>query len=147
MRTADSGLVMQEVTVTRDLPADPDEIGALVEDTQAFMDAAGFDAVRVDGDTIRIQNRVGLFDVELIAEIVEAEDTVLAYQQKEGIFEDMHTEYHLETTDEETTISATTAFEAVDLPIVGQLLDGTVVKRQRSSELNTQFDWLEAELS
>ena len=82
-----------------------------------------------------------------LAEIVEAEDTVLAYQQKEGIFEDMHTEYHLETTDEETTISATTAFEAVDLPIVGQVLDGTVVKRQRSSELNTQFDWLEAELS
>jgi len=138
---------MQEVTVTRELPADPDEVRPLVEDTQAFMDAAGFDAVRVDGDTVRIQNRVGLFDVELIAEVVEAEDAVLAYQQKEGIFEEMYTEYHLETTGEGTTISATTTFEAVDLPIVGQVLDATVVKRQRSSELNTQFDWLEAELS
>lgn len=137
---------MQEVTVTRDLPADPDEVRSLVEDTQAFMDAAGFDAVRVDGDTVRIQNRVGLFDVELIVDVVDEEGAVLAYEQQEGIFEAMHTEYHLEETDGGTTITATTTFEAVDLPIVGQVLDATVVKRQRSSELNAQFDWLEAQV-
>jgi len=137
---------MQEVTVTRELSADPDEVRALVQDTQAFMDGAGFDAVRADGDTVRIQNRVGLFDVELIVDVVEDEDAVLAYEQQEGIFEDMYTEYHLEATDDGTTIGATTTFEAVDLPIVGQVLDATVVKRQRSSELNTQFDWLESQL-
>jgi len=138
---------MEEVTVTRDLPAAPEAVLPLVEETESFMSAAGFDAVRVEGETIRIQNRVGLFDVELIAGIVADDDAVLAYEQEEGIFEDMHTAYHLEETDEGTTISATTTFEAVDLPIVGQVLDATVVKRQRSSELNAQFDWLEAELS
>jgi len=137
---------MQEVTVTRTLPADADEVRPLVEDTQGFMDAAGFDAVRVDGDTIRIQNRVGLFDVELIVAVVEDEDAVLAYEQDDGIFEEMYTEYHLTEDGGETTITATTTFEAVDLPIVGQVLDATVVKRQRSSELNTQFDWLESQV-
>lgn len=137
---------MQEVTVTRTLSADADEVRPLVADTQAFMDAAGFDAVRVDGETIRIQNRVGLFDVELIVEVVDEDDAVLAYEQVDGIFEEMYTEYHLDEGDGETTITATTTFEAVDLPIVGQVLDATVVKRQRSSELNTQFDWLESQL-
>jgi hypothetical protein len=138
---------MQEVTVERDLPAAPEDVVPLIEDTQSFMSAAGFDAVRVDGDTIRIQNRVGLFDVELIVEIVADDEAVLAYEQEEGIFEDMHTVYHLEATDDGSRISATTVFEAVDLPIVGQVLDATVVKRQRTSELDAQFDWLEDELS
>ena len=138
---------MQEVTVERELPAAPEDVVPLIEDTQSFMSAAGFDAVRVDGDTIRIQNRVGLFDVELIVDVVEDDEAVLAYEQVEGIFEDMDTVYSLEATDEGSTISATTTFEAVDLPIVGQVLDATVVKRQRSSELNAQFDWLADELS
>jgi len=138
---------MQEVTVERELPAAPEDVVPLIEETQSFMSAAGFDAVRVDGDTIRIQNRVGLFDVELIVEMVTDDEAVLAYEQEEGIFEDMDTVYSLEATDDGSTISATTTFEAVDLPIVGQVLDATVVKRQRSSELNAQFDWLEAELS
>lgn len=137
---------MQEVTVEREIAAAADEIVPLVEDTQSFMGAAGFDAVRVEGDTVRIQNRVGLFDVELIVELVEAEDAVLAYRQVEGIFEEMYTEYTLEEADGATTITATTTFEAVDLPIVGQVLDATVVKRQRSSELDTQFDWLESQV-
>lgn len=131
----------------RELPAAPEDVVPLIEDTQSFMSAAGFDAVRVDGDTIRIQNRVGLFDVELIVDVVEDDEAVLAYEQVEGIFEDMDTVYSLEATDEGSTISATTTFEAVDLPIVGQVLDATVVKRQRSSELNAQFDWLADELS
>jgi len=138
---------MQEVTVERELPAAPEDVVPLIEDTQSFMSATGFDAVRVDGDTIRIQNRVGLFDVELIVDVVEDDEAVLAYEQVEGIFEDMDTVYSLEATDEGSTISATTTFEAVDLPIVGQVLDATVVKRQRSSELNAQFDWLADELS
>ena len=138
---------MQEVTVERELSAAPEDVVPLVEDTAAFMSAAGFDAVRVDGETIRIQNRVGLFDVELIVEMVDDEEAVLAYEQVDGIFEDMDTAYHLEATEDGARISATTTFEAVDLPIVGQVLDATVVKRQRSSELNAQFDWLETELS
>jgi hypothetical protein len=137
---------MEEVTVTRDLPAPKESVVPLVEDTRSFMDAAGFDAVRVEDETIRIQNRVGLFDVELIVEVVDEDDAVLAYEQVDGIFDEMHTAYHLTASDRGTTISATTRFRAVDLPIVGQVLDATVVKRQRNSELDTQFDWLESQL-
>lgn len=138
---------MEEVTVTRELPADTDAVAALVADVQSFMSAAGFDAVRVDDDQIRIQTRVGLFDVELIVGTVADDDAIFAYEQLDGIFEEMDTRYRLESTGDGTTISATTRFEAVDLPIVGQVLDETVVKSQRSSELNTQFDWLEARLA
>jgi len=138
---------MHEVTVTRDLPATADEIGRLIADTQSFMNAAGFDAVRVDGDTIRIQTRVGLFDADLVVEVVERADAVLAYEQRDGIFEAMDTVYRLDDGDGATRVTATTTFEAVDLPIVGKVLDTTVVKRQRSSELDTQFDWLEAQVS
>lgn len=138
---------MQEETVTREIDATAEQIVPLVEDTQSFMDAAGFDAVRVEDGQVRIQNRVGLFDVELIVDVVDESDAILAYEQAEGIFEEMYTEYTLEETDDGATISAKTTFEAVDLPIVGQVLDATVVKRQRSSELNAQFDWLETQVT
>ncbi|WP_251133223.1 hypothetical protein [Halorubrum sp. 2020YC2] len=40
-------------------------------------------------------------------------------------------------------MTATTAF-ALDVAVIGDFLDATVIERQRRAELSAQFDWLEA---
>jgi carbon monoxide dehydrogenase subunit G len=135
---------MEQVTVTRTIDADPDAVRTAIADVEAFMEAAGFDAVELDGDELRLENRVGLFDIELVLGLVEA-DAELAYEQREGIFESMRTEYQVEGEDGRTTVTATTEHEALDLAIVGPMLDSTVIERQRRKELNAQFDWLAEE--
>lgn len=132
---------MERVTVTRTIDADPDAVRAAMADVEAFMRGAGFDAVERDGDELRLANRVGLFDIELVLELVDA-DAELAYEQREGIFESMRTAYRVEGEGGATTITATTEHEAVDLAVVGPVLDSTVIERQRRKELNAQFDWL-----
>lgn len=132
---------MEQVTVTRTFDAPPGTVAEAMADRTAFMRAAEFDSVSRDGDVMTIENRVGLFDIELVLELVDS-DAEFAYEQREGVFESMATEYHLEAEDGETTVSATTEYEALDLAVVGQLLDSTVVQRQRKRELDAQFDWL-----
>jgi hypothetical protein len=110
------------------------------------MLGAGFTDVTVDGDEIHIENRVGLATVTLDLRVIERDGAALAYEQADGMFEEMVTEYVVEPVDGGTEISATTEF-ALDLALVGQVLDATVIKRQRRSELTSQFDWLEAEVA
>jgi len=138
---------MERVTVARTLDADPDAVRDLIADVEPFMRAGGFDAVRVDGDRLELENTVGLFEVELVREIVDDADAILASEQRDGIFESMRTDYRVEETGDGATVTATTTFEAVDLPVVGTVLDATVVKRQRRKELEEQFDYLEAQLT
>ncbi len=132
--------------MTRTLDADPDAVRDLIGDVEPFMRAGGFDAVRVDGDRLELENTVGLFEVELVLDVVDA-DAVLAYEQRDGIFESMRTAYRVEDGPGGATVTATTTFEAVDLPVVGKVLDATVVKRQRRKELEEQFDYLDRQLS
>ncbi|MFB6106231.1 MAG: SRPBCC family protein [Halobacteriaceae archaeon] len=132
---------MQTVTVSRHVDAAPDAVRALVDDLGAFMRAADFDGVHVDGDEIRLVNQVGIARMELTLGVDRDADVALAYEQREGIFESMRTEYTVEPADGGTTITATTEF-AVDVALVGSLLDATVVKRQRRKELEAQFDWV-----
>ncbi|WP_348609954.1 SRPBCC family protein [Halobaculum rarum] len=133
---------MQSVTVAREIPASADGVREAILDIEAFTRAAGFDDVRVDGRTIEITNDVGITEITLVLEIVDDPDAVLAYEQREGIFEEMWTAYTLQPTDAGTEVRATTEF-ALDVPLVGEVLDSTVISRQRRSELDAQFDYLE----
>jgi len=132
---------MERVSLTRTVDADPETVTDLVTDVEPFMRAAGFDDVTVDGDTVVIRNHVGLFQIELVVELIET-DAVLTYEQREGIFESMVTDYTVEAVDGGTEVTATTEYTALDLPVLGKMIDSTIVSRQRSKELNRQFDWL-----
>lgn len=133
---------MQRVTVTRHVDASPETVVEAIEDVGPFMRAAGFDGVAVVGDHVTITNRVGLATIELELELEDREGAVLAYSQREGIFEEMETWYEVDPENSGTEVRATTEF-AVDVDLVGFLLDATVIKRQRRRELEAQFDYLE----
>ncbi|MFB6140982.1 MAG: SRPBCC family protein [Halosimplex sp.] len=136
---------MQSVTVSRRVDAPPERVRAAMDDLERFMLAAGFTDVTVDGDEIHLENQVGLATVTLDLRVVET-DAALAYEQADGFFEVMDTEYVVEPVDGGSEVTATTDF-ALDVALVGQILDATVIKRQRRSELNQQFDWLESEVA
>ncbi|WP_276302615.1 SRPBCC family protein [Halorussus lipolyticus] len=137
---------MERVTVTRNIEASPEALKERIEDVEPFMRSAGFDEVEVEGDTIHLANAVGLFfEIELTLEIVEDDDAILAYEQRDGIFEEMTTRYTLREHDGQTTVRATTEF-AIDVAYLGPAFDATVVTRQRRVELTKQFDYLESEL-
>jgi len=136
---------MQTVTVSRRLDASPEQVRAAMDDLAAFMLAAGFTEVTVDGEALHLENQVGLATVTLDLRLVDTEAD-LAYEQADGFFETMDTAYHVEAVDDGSTITATTDFE-LDVALVGQILDATVIKRQRRHELESQFDWLEDELA
>ncbi len=135
---------MNSVSVSREVAATPEAVRERMRDVGPFMRAAGFDEVVVEGDRVAITNGVGIATVELELELIEEPDAALAYRQRDGIFEEMVTRYTLEPTDDGTEVTAETEF-AVDVALVGKLLDATVIKRQRRRELEQQFDWLEAE--
>ncbi|MBV0900544.1 SRPBCC family protein [Haloarcula salina] len=136
---------MERVSLTRTVDADPDTVIDRITDVEPFMRAAGFDDVTVEGDTVVIQNHVGLFQIELVVELIET-DAVLTYEQREGIFESMVTDYTVEAVDGGTEVTATTEYTALDLPVLGTMIDSTIVSRQRSKELNRQFDWLDEQV-
>jgi hypothetical protein len=133
---------MASVTVSRTIDGPRSAVRDAVLDVEPFMRGAGFDEVVVDGDEIRLTNRVGIAEIQLVLERVDVEGAVLAYDQVEGLFESMRTVYTLEDADGGTRIEATTEF-ALDVALVGEMLDATVIKRQRRKELTAQFDYLE----
>ncbi|WP_096388949.1 SRPBCC family protein [Halopenitus persicus] len=148
---------MQSVTLTRWIDADPTSVADAMADLEPFMAAAGFDEVTVDGDRIAVANRVGIATIELTLEVTEGLDGddsladaeppfTLEYVQREGIFEAMTTSYTVTAADGGSEVTATTEF-ALDVAIVGDVLDATVIKRQRRRELEAQFDWLETRTS
>ena len=136
---------MQSISVPRRVDASPDRVREAMADLEAFMLGAGFTDVTVDGDDIHLENQVGLATVTLDLRVVEKPGTALAYEQADGFFEVMDTEYTVDAVDGGTEVTATTEF-ALDMALVGQILDATVIKRQRRSELESQFDWLEAQV-
>ncbi|ELZ61431.1 MULTISPECIES: SRPBCC family protein [Halorubrum] len=133
---------MNTVTVSRTVDASPETVRDAMRDIEPFVRSAGFDAVAVDGETVRVANDVDPASVELTLELVEDPDADLAYEQREGIFESMRTEYAVTSTADGSEVTAATTF-ALDVALVGDLLDATVIERQRRAELSAQFDWLE----
>ena len=134
---------MQTVTVERTIDASPEAVRDQLSRVGPFVAASGFDEVAVDGDTVEVANQVGVATIELTFEVVEDPDADLAYVQTEGIFEEMTTSYVVEPDGDGSLVTATTEF-ALDVAIVGSVLDATVIRRQRRSELESQFDWLDA---
>lgn len=132
---------MESVTVSRHLEAPPDAVRAAISDVEAFMRGGGFDEVVVDEDRIELSNRVGIATLDLELERFDDRESVLAYRQREGIFEEMETRYTVTPRETGCEVTAETAF-AIDVVLVGDLMDATVVGRQRRRELNAQFDWL-----
>ncbi|QKY20075.1 SRPBCC family protein [Halolamina sp. CBA1230] len=137
---------MNSVSVSREIAAPPDAIRERMQDVGAFMRAAGFDEVVVEGDRMELENGVGIATIELTLELVDEPGTALAYRQRDGIFEEMVTRYTLAETESGTEVTAETEY-AIDVALVGKLLDSTVIERQRRRELEQQFDWLERELA
>jgi carbon monoxide dehydrogenase subunit G len=135
---------MQSVTISRTIEAPDAALREAMLDLEPFMRAAGFDSVDVDGDTIHVANTVGIATIELELAIVPDPAATLTYEQREGIFEAMRTTYTVAPTEDgdASEVTATTQF-ALDVAIVGDVLDATVIKRQRRAELNAQFDYLE----
>ena len=134
---------MESVTLSRRVDADPDTVEDAMADLEPFLAASGFDDVTVDDGRIHIENRVGVFGIELDLEVIDREGTVLAYRQRDGIFREMATEYELEPVAGGTEVTARTDFE-VAARFAGPVLDATVIKRQRKRELRGQFDYLDA---
>lgn len=145
-RLAGEAVGMQSVTVTREFDAAADEVREAMGDVGPFMRAAGFDEVTAEDGTVRIVNEVGPVRIELLLDVVEESETVLAYDQREGIFEEMTTRYELTERDGKTTVEATTEF-ALDVAAIGSFLDATVIKFQRRRELNAQFDYVETRIA
>lgn len=137
---------METVTVSEQFDADIDRARDAITDIGPLMRACGFDGVTVDGDIVTITNHVGLATVELTVEVIDRSDAALAYEQREGIFEEMDTRYVLTETAGGVEITATTEF-AIQARLVGPVLDATVVSRQRRRELRSQFDYLGERLS
>lgn len=137
---------MKSITVERNLDADLNSIRNLIQDIEPFMLASGFDEVDLQGDRLTVRNDLGFKVIELRLRIVEDETAVLRYEQFEGIFEEMETVYRVDSRDRGATVAATTRF-ALDIALIGDVLDATVIKRFRRRELNAQFDYLEAELA
>jgi hypothetical protein len=133
---------MNSVTLSRTIDALPSVVRASMNRIDPFMRASGFDEVRVDGDTVRVANEVGITTIELTLELVDRPDADRAYEQREGIFEEMRTAYTVTPVHDGSEVVATTEF-ALDVAIVGDVLDSTVISRQRKAELTAQFDWLE----
>lgn len=143
---------MQSVSFSREIAASEDPVREAVLDLEPFMLAADFDEVtvtdatfgdgRATGGTIEIANSVGFLRVELSLSVIDRPQVVLAYEQREGIFETMTTEYRLEEGPAGTTVSVHTEF-ALDAAFVGPIFDATVIKRQRRREIESQFDYLE----
>jgi len=136
---------MESITLSRTFAAEPEAVQDLVQDVEPFMRAAGFDTVRVDGDELQIEKGFALASVSLDLRLLDESETVLAYEQRDGVFEEMWTGYYLEETDEGCELTVTTDF-ALDVAGVGAILDATVIKRQRTRELTAQFDYIESEL-
>jgi hypothetical protein len=131
---------METVSVSRTFDASPQAVRDEMQAVEPFMVGAGFDEVRRDGERLQIENSVGLLTISLDLRLLDTDDT-LAYEQVDGIFEEMETRYRLEPAADGVTVTATTEF-ALDVALVGSLLDSTIITRQRRRELTNQFDYL-----
>lgn len=134
---------MNSVSVSRRLDAPTTTVRDAMFDLEPFVRSAGFDEVTVDGDTINVANQVGPIRIELTLAIVDDPAGDLTYEQREGIFETMRTTYVLSERPDGTEVVATTEF-ALDLTLIGEFLDATIIKRQRRVELTAQLDYLES---
>ncbi|MFB6137216.1 MAG: SRPBCC family protein [Halobacteriaceae archaeon] len=133
---------MASVTVSRVIDADVDDVVAAMNDVEPFVRSAGFDEVRYDGAEIRVAKDMGPMRIELTLAEADDPDAAVVHVQREGIFEHMRTEYRVAEVDGRVEVTGETEF-ALDAAVVGPVLDATVIRRVRRTELNNQFDYLQ----
>ena len=136
---------MNTVSPSRSVDGSVDSVRSAMADLEAFTEAAGFDEVVVEGDTVTITNHVGLLELSLDLVVTTDEPETLVLEQTDGIFESMTTRYTVTGDTESCEVTAETEF-ALDVAIVGQVLDSTIIERQRTRELTAQLDWLERQV-
>ncbi|MFB6228066.1 MAG: SRPBCC family protein [Halobacteriales archaeon] len=143
---------MQSVSFSREIAAPEDPVREAILDLESFMLGADFEEVtvtnatfadgRATGGHIDIANSVGFLQIELSLAVIDRPGIVLAYEQRDGIFETMTTEYRLAEGSNGTTVSVETEF-ALDASFVGPIFDATVIKRQRRREIENQFEYIQ----
>lgn len=132
---------MASVTRSRTVDAAPERVErAITDDVEAFVAAADYDAVRIDGNRVELERTLGLATLSLTLQRVEDADAVLAFEQESGLFDEMTTRYDVEPAAGGTELSASTTFTLGG--VTGSVLDETVVRRQRTGELAAQFDYV-----
>ena len=132
---------METVTYETTLEAPPEAVRAVIErDPARFTEAAGYDSVSKDGDTIRVARRMGLATIELTLRIEAVPDAVLALDQTEGIFDRMWTEYRVEAAPGGSRVVAETEFTLGN--VLGPVLDAALIADRRRSEFVSQFEYL-----
>lgn len=136
---------MKTVTVRHEFDVPSDIVRDAMSDIEPFTRAAGFDEVTLDGDRLQVANNVGITTIELTLELLDLPEVDLAYEQVEGIFDEMRTTYTVTETETGSELLAETEF-ALDVAVIGDVLDATVIKRQRRKELTAQFDWLDEQI-
>lgn len=134
-------MTMQTVSVSRTIAADADAVRDGMADLERFMQAGGFSEATATDEEIYLRQNLGLGRIELHLDVIDDPDAELAYEQREGIFNEMRTWYELAAVEAGTQVTATTEFELGG--VVGSVLDATVIKRKRRAELDAQFDYLE----
>lgn len=134
---------METVTVSQTVDAPESAVRDIILDIEPFMLAAGFDTVQVDEPEITIAKAVGIATIELELELFERQDAVLAYEQRDGMFESMQTEYTVDPIDTGVEVTARTTFE-LPVPLIGGVLDSTVVTHQRTQELEAQLEYIQS---
>jgi hypothetical protein len=136
---------MASVTRSRFLQADPETVeDVITDDVPGFIRAAGYDSVSVDGDRIGIERRLGLATLSLTLRPIDADESTLAFEQESGLFEEMTMHYVVESTDGGSELTAITEFTLGG--VTGSVLDDTVVRRQRKSEIEDQFAYVERKI-
>lgn len=136
---------MASVTRSRFLQADPETVeDVITDDVPGFIRAAGYDSVSVDGDRIGIERRLGLATLSLTLRPIDADESTLAFEQESGLFEEMTMHYVVESTDGGSELTARTEFTLGG--VTGSVLDDTVVRRQRTSEIEDQFAYVERKI-
>jgi len=133
---------MASVTRSRFIDAPPDIVERVITaDIAALMQAANYDSVRFEGDRLELEQTLGLASLSLTLRQIDDADATLAFEQVDGHFERMVTEYDVEPSDGGTIVSARTEFTLGGIP--GSVLDETLVRRQRGRELEAQLEYVE----
>lgn len=136
---------METVLVKRAFEAPETAVRDVVlEDVPAFIRASGFDRVTVEGTSYTVSRDIGIATFELTLDRVES-DCLLEFEQVEGIFDRMWTEYRLEATPEGCELIATTEFTLGG--VLAPVLDGTMIKTQRKREFELQFNYVASEVT
>lgn len=134
---------METFILERTVDAPIENVREAILDLEQFMLAAGFDEVEIDGDLLNISKALGLLKISLTLRRTDDPDAVLSFKQIDGIFESMTMSYLLTGENGKTVVTARTDF-ALDAP-GGEILDATLIKRQRRREIEGQFDYLDTE--